>query len=135
MTAEMVPHVAKTRSTCFLLLGTLAALCPLAPTFGQPRDAQSQSVSSAEWSAQGNGKRTSQSQARKVKRSIPDPALINAQDYQDLLARYGGKPLLVNFWATWCEPCRDEYPMLNELARKYAGQGLVVLGVSFDDDA
>lgn len=63
-----------------------------------------------------------------------DPELIDAQGYQKLLEQYRGKPLLVNFWATWCEPCRDEYPMLNELAKQYAPQGLKVVGVSLDDD-
>src|SRR6266571_1615378 len=63
-----------------------------------------------------------------------DPALIDAQGYQKLLEQYRGKPLLVTFWATWCEPCRDEYPMLNELAKQYAPQGLKVVGVSLDDD-
>jgi len=63
-----------------------------------------------------------------------DPELIDAQAYQKLLEQNRGKPLLVNFWATYCEPCRDEYPMLNELAKKYAPQGLKVVGVSMDDD-
>jgi thiol-disulfide isomerase/thioredoxin len=60
--------------------------------------------------------------------------MIDAQAYQKLLEQYRGKPLLVNFWATWCEPCRDEYPMLNELAKQYAPQGLKIVGVSMDDD-
>jgi thiol-disulfide isomerase/thioredoxin len=69
------------------------------------------------------------------KSAVPrDPQLIDAQDYQKLLEQYRGKPLLVTFWATWCEPCRDEYPMLNELAKQYAPQGLRVVGVSLDDD-
>jgi thiol-disulfide isomerase/thioredoxin len=63
-----------------------------------------------------------------------DPKIIDAQGYQDLVAQYRGKPLLVTFWATWCEPCRDEYPMLNELAKQYAPQGLHVVGVNLDDD-
>jgi len=63
-----------------------------------------------------------------------DPALIDVQAYQKLLEQYRGKALLVNFWATWCEPCRDEYPLLNELAKQYAPQGLKVVGVSMDDD-
>jgi thiol-disulfide isomerase/thioredoxin len=63
-----------------------------------------------------------------------DPALIDTQGYQKLLQQYKGKPLLVTFWATWCEPCRDEYPMLNELAKQYAPQGLKVVGVSLDQD-
>jgi len=63
-----------------------------------------------------------------------DPELIDAQGYQKLVEQYRGKPLLVNFWATWCEPCRHEYPMLNQLAKQYAPQGLKVVGVSLDDD-
>src|SRR5260370_38950170 len=63
-----------------------------------------------------------------------DPAIIDAQGYQKLLEQNRGKPVLVNFWATYCEPCRDEYPMLNELAKQYAPQGLKVIGVSMDDD-
>src|SRR2546425_12450708 len=63
-----------------------------------------------------------------------DTEMIDAQGYQKLLEQYRGKPLLVTFWATWCEPCRDEYPMLNELAKQYAPQGLKVVGVSLDDD-
>ena len=63
-----------------------------------------------------------------------DPELIDTQGYQKLLQQYKGKPLLITFWATWCEPCRDEYPMLNELARQYAPQGLKVVGVSLDQD-
>jgi thiol-disulfide isomerase/thioredoxin len=63
-----------------------------------------------------------------------DPQMIDAQGFQKIVEKYRGKPLLVNFWATWCEPCRDEYPMLNELAKQYAPQGLQVVGVSMDDD-
>jgi thiol-disulfide isomerase/thioredoxin len=63
-----------------------------------------------------------------------DPELIDTQGYQKLLQQYKGKPLLVTFWATWCEPCRDEYPMLNDLAKQYAPQGLKVVGVSLDQD-
>jgi thiol-disulfide isomerase/thioredoxin len=63
-----------------------------------------------------------------------DPPLIDLQGYQRILQEYRGKPLVVAFWATWCEPCRDEYPMLNELAKQHAPQGLKVVGVSLDQD-
>jgi thiol-disulfide isomerase/thioredoxin len=62
------------------------------------------------------------------------PEIIDVQGYQKLIQQYRGKPLLVTFWATWCEPCRDEYPMLNELAKQYAPQGLKVVGVNLDDE-
>ena len=64
-----------------------------------------------------------------------DPPLIDLAGYQQVLAKYRGKPLVVNFWATWCEPCRTEYPLLVELARQYAPKGVAVVGVSMDDDA
>jgi thiol-disulfide isomerase/thioredoxin len=61
--------------------------------------------------------------------------IIDLEGYKRLLADHRGKPLLVTFWATWCEPCRDEYPLVNQLAKEYASKGLVVLGVDMDDDA
>lgn len=60
---------------------------------------------------------------------------IDLAGYNKLLADHKGKPLLVTFWATWCEPCRDEFPIINQIARDYASKGLVVLGVDMDDDA
>lgn len=63
-----------------------------------------------------------------------DPPLIDLQGYQKILVQHSGQPLFVTFWATWCEPCRDEYPMLNELAKQYAPQGLKVVGINLDQD-
>ncbi len=63
-----------------------------------------------------------------------DPPLIDAAGYQKILQKYHGKPLLITFWATWCEPCRDEFPMLNELIKEYQPKGLKVVGVNLDDD-
>jgi thiol-disulfide isomerase/thioredoxin len=60
---------------------------------------------------------------------------IDLAGYNKLLADHKGKPLLVTFWATWCEPCRDEFPIINQIARDYASKGLVVLGVDMDDDS
>jgi len=61
------------------------------------------------------------------------PQLIDLASYQQIVEGYRGKALMVTFWATWCEPCRDEYPMIVDLAKKYAPQGLVVVGVSMDE--
>lgn len=51
------------------------------------------------------------------------------------LADFKGKPLLINFWATWCPPCLEEIPYFVELVDKYKDDGLVVLGISTDDTA
>lgn len=61
--------------------------------------------------------------------------LIDLAGYQRVLAKYRGKPTMVTFWATWCEPCRYEFPMIVELTRQYAPKGLSVFGVSLDNDA
>jgi peroxiredoxin len=47
---------------------------------------------------------------------------------------FGGKLLVLNFWATWCPPCVEETPSLSEFAAQFAGKGVVVLGVSVDKD-
>ncbi|HWZ54011.1 MAG TPA: TlpA disulfide reductase family protein [Candidatus Acidoferrales bacterium] len=64
-----------------------------------------------------------------------DLPLIDLAGYNQILAKYRGKPLVVTFWATWCEPCRDEFPLLVQLQKQYAPQGLAIFGVSLDDDS
>ncbi len=49
------------------------------------------------------------------------------------LSDFKGKVVLLNFWATWCPPCREEIPDLISLQKQYAGQGLVIIGISMDE--
>lgn len=51
-----------------------------------------------------------------------------------LLARHKGKPVVINFWATWCEPCREEMPSLARLAVRWHARGLTVLTVAVADN-
>jgi cytochrome c biogenesis protein CcmG, thiol:disulfide interchange protein DsbE len=49
------------------------------------------------------------------------------------LSGYAGTPVVINFWATWCPPCKEEMPLLNDYAGKYADR-LVILGVNYSEE-
>jgi len=63
----------------------------------------------------------------------PEFALEDLSGKKISLSNYKGKALLINFWATWCAPCKIETPWLIELRNQYAAQGFEILGVSMDD--
>jgi thiol-disulfide isomerase/thioredoxin len=60
---------------------------------------------------------------------------INTDELRSLLKREAAGPLLVNFWATWCDPCRDEFPDLVKIDEQYRSKGLGFIAISLDDFA
>lgn len=65
----------------------------------------------------------------------PAPAVTfrNAAGAVVSLADYKGKVVVVNFWATWCAPCREEIPALMKVQAKYASNGVKIVGIAFDN--
>jgi cytochrome c-type biogenesis protein len=64
----------------------------------------------------------------------PEVTFKDLDDKPATLAQYKGQVVLVNFWATWCDPCRIEIPWLIEIQQKYAGKGFTILGVAMDEE-
>ena len=58
---------------------------------------------------------------------------VNADEMLALLKRDGSRPLLVNYWATWCDPCRDEFPDLVRIDKDYRAKGLDFIAITLDD--
>ena len=68
-----------------------------------------------------------------VGRSAPALVVPQLDGHVFDLAKLRGQVVLVNFWATWCSPCRSEMPTLNAFYRRYRSRGLDVLGLSIDE--
>jgi len=68
-------------------------------------------------------------------RAAPDFALKSSTGENLRLSEYRGDVVMINFWATWCGPCRQEMPLLDELYTRYQRVGFNLLGVNIDDDS
>jgi len=67
--------------------------------------------------------------------TAPDFALKSSTGENLRLSEYRGDVVMINFWATWCGPCRQEMPLLDELYSRYQRVGFNLLGVNIDDDS
>jgi len=99
-------QIARTLGTSLLLISGLVAGCSSAPKAQQHLD----------------------------RKPAANFSLTDASGAKVALADYKGKVVLLNFWATWCGPCKVEIPWFMEFNKAYKNRGLAVVGVSLDDD-
>ncbi len=70
--------------------------------------------------------------ARQIPETVPEITLTDSAGARRKLSEWKGRPLLINFWATWCAPCRREIPLLKTLRRDHAADGVEVIGIAVD---
>jgi len=112
----------KQRYTKFAELGGVFLLCPIVIMIFGPAVAWPQ-----------NGPRIGQSTQPAVGMPAIAFELKSMEGKSIALGSFHGKPLLINFFASWCDPCREEMPFINELATKAGKQGYAVLGIAVED--
>jgi thiol-disulfide isomerase/thioredoxin len=116
-------RTAKAKFVSFVVVGVVACVSSLflnISATAQTRKAQTARVA----------------RARRVNHAVksdPRARAINAEEMQGLLKRDGNHPLLVNYWATWCDPCRDEFPDLVKIDKQYRAKGLDFIAITLDD--
>ena len=70
--------------------------------------------------------------AKSIPETLPDITLADRDGKPTKLASFGGRPLMVNFWATWCAPCRREIPLLNKIRMERKAQNAEIVGIAVD---
>ena len=75
----------------------------------------------------------SEPQEARVGSQAPDFQLNNLDGHSISLSDLRGKPVFINFWATWCSPCRSEMPYIQEIYEEWSGKGLVVLAINIGE--
>lgn len=81
------------------------------------------------------GHRSSESATREAAGKLISLALPDPSGKPQRLDQWQGKVLVINFWATWCKPCLEEMPMLIKVQKKYASNGVQIVGIALDSAA
>ena len=114
------------RGRPILLLGVVVAIGGLALAYNNFYKSKLSQSS-------GTDSQTAHSKSPVVNKPRPAFVLRDLKGIPRTVEAWDGKVLVLNFWATWCQPCRREIPALMDLQKKYGGRGLQIIGIAIDD--
>ncbi len=80
----------------------------------------------------GGSQSLSGEQSKQGAKALFSTTLPDIQEVEQSVSQWQGKVIVVNFWATWCTPCREEIPEFIEAQKKFGEQGLVIVGIAID---
>ena len=81
-----------------------------------------------------SGPTSAPAQGPQIGKLAPDFKLSNLEGQSVSLGDFRGKPVLLNFWASWCGPCRYEMPFIQEIYEEWSGKGLIILAVNLQEN-
>jgi thiol-disulfide isomerase/thioredoxin len=110
-------------------------ISPMAVASAVRRTSSLPAHSGAPGTADGEQPTTAAAVRSTIPDTLPDIPFVTRDGVTRRLAHWQGHPLLVNFWAPWCEPCRQEIPLLERLSRQHSTRGLQVIGIAVDSRA
>jgi thiol-disulfide isomerase/thioredoxin len=129
-----MPLAARSLAICLVALaGVLAGFLSYrsahAPSVDAPTPDAATTAAATPDNAAASGDKPSD---RPIPDALPELTLPNLAGRATSLRQFLGHPLIINFWATWCAPCRREIPLLRQLRHAYHGEGLEVVGIAVD---
>ena len=117
------------------VLGVAAVVGFLAHRLVQPRGESLRSLPVSSKAQKDTGNSPIAQVSRKIPDDVPDIVLPDLEGHSHHLTDYRGKLLVINFWATWCDPCRREIPLLKSLRAEFSKDGLEIVGIAVDSSA
>jgi len=119
---RLIPRAVKAKLVPFVVVAAVVCVSSLL----QPFSTTAQSVP-------GSARTAPRASVNHAAKRGADARAITDAELQGLLKRDGSHPLLVNYWATWCDPCRDEFPDLVKIDEQYRTKGLDFIAITLDD--
>lgn len=122
--------IKKIGGAILIILGLVMILGGTDNIFNYLKKSPSSSIESNQSKSGTNTKNNTQDLAKKDKIKPPDFTLTDQYGKMHKLSDYKGKTVFVNFWATWCPPCRNELPHIEEIYKEYNSNNVVIIGVT-----